>query len=53
MSNDLKPIPEFATESEERLFWETHDSTEYVEWSKAEGVRFPNLRRSHDQAAAG
>lgn len=42
----LKPIPEFASEEEERAFWATHDSTEYVDWSKAQRVRFPNLKPS-------
>jgi predicted DNA binding CopG/RHH family protein len=42
----LKPIPTFKTEAEERKFWETHDSTDYVDWSKAERVRFPNLKPS-------
>jgi len=42
----LKPIPEFQSEAEERRFWETHDSTEYVDWSKAQFVTFPNLRPS-------
>lgn len=42
----LYPIPRFENESEEREFWETHDSTDYVDWSKAERVRFPNLKPS-------
>ena len=42
----LKPIPVFKTEAEERKFWETHDSSEYVDWSKAERARFPNLKAS-------
>ena len=42
----LKPVPRFRTEAEERKFWETHDSTDYVDWSKAERVRFPNLKPS-------
>ena len=46
MSKALKPIPDFATEAEERRFWETHNSTEYVDWSKAVRVRMPNLRPS-------
>ena len=46
MSKALKPIPDFATEAEEREFWETHDSTEYLDWSKAIRVRFPNLKPS-------
>ena len=42
----LKAIPEFRSEAAERRFWETHDSTEYVDWSKAEFIRFPNLKPS-------
>jgi predicted DNA binding CopG/RHH family protein len=43
---NLKPIPEFGTETEERRFWETHDSTRYVDWSSAKLVRFSNLKPS-------
>jgi predicted DNA binding CopG/RHH family protein len=46
MSKALKPIPEFASEAEERLFWESHDSVEYVDWSKAQRVVLPNLKPS-------
>lgn len=42
----LKPIPEFASEAEERQFWDTHDSTAYVDWSKAAPASFPRLRPS-------
>ncbi|MEI9924672.1 MAG: BrnA antitoxin family protein [Bradyrhizobium sp.] len=42
----LKPIPAFKTEAEERQFWETHDSTDYVDWSKAQRARLPNLKPS-------
>jgi predicted DNA binding CopG/RHH family protein len=42
----LKTIPEFKTEEEERSFWGSHDSTEYLDWSKAKSVRFPNLKPS-------
>ncbi|MBI5075807.1 MAG: BrnA antitoxin family protein [Nitrospirae bacterium] len=31
---------------QEREFWKTHDSTDYLDWSKAERVRFPNLKLS-------
>jgi len=41
-----KPIPAFKSETEERKFWETHDSTDYVDWSKASRARFPNLKPS-------
>ena len=40
----MKNIPVFRNEDEERAFWKTHDSTEFVEWSKAKRVVFPNLK---------
>ena len=46
MPRRLKPIPEFANEAAERRFWESHDTTEYVDWSEAKLVSFPNLRPS-------
>lgn len=46
MTKTLKPIPRFKTEAEERAFWETHDSTAYVDWSKAKRARLPNLKPS-------
>lgn len=42
----FKPIPKFKTEEEEFNFWLTHDTTEYIDWSKAKRVVFPNLRPS-------
>jgi predicted DNA binding CopG/RHH family protein len=42
----FKHIPEFKNEDEEREFWTTHDSTDYVDWSKAQKVVFPNLKSS-------
>ena len=44
--NQLKKIPSFKNEDEEREFWTTHDSTEYVDWSKAQKAIFPNLKPS-------
>jgi CopG antitoxin of type II toxin-antitoxin system len=38
-----RPIWSFETEAEERRFWESHDSTDHVDWSRAERVRLPNL----------
>ena len=38
--------PRFKTEDEEREFWATHDSTEFVEWSKAKLVVLSNLKPS-------
>jgi predicted DNA binding CopG/RHH family protein len=42
----LKDVPKFRTEAEERRFWETHDSADYVDWSKAREASFPNLKPS-------
>ncbi|HEY3777731.1 MAG TPA: BrnA antitoxin family protein [Rhizomicrobium sp.] len=36
----------FKSEAAERRYWETHDSAEHIDWSKAERVRFPNLKPS-------
>jgi predicted DNA binding CopG/RHH family protein len=46
MSNRLKTVPKFHTEAEERRFWETHDSTDFIDWGKAERARLPNLKPS-------
>jgi predicted DNA binding CopG/RHH family protein len=39
-----KKIPVFKNEDEEREFWATHNSTEYVDWDKASKVVLPNLK---------
>ena len=44
MSKQLKPIPKFANDAEERAFWEKHDSTDYLDWTKAQRVVLPNLK---------
>ncbi|MBS1515051.1 MAG: BrnA antitoxin family protein [Bacteroidetes bacterium] len=43
----FKQIPKFKNEDEEREFWATHDTTDYVDW-KNDGkiVEFPNLKMS-------
>ena len=46
MAPRLKPTPKFANEAEERAFWESHESTSYVDWSRAKLASFPNLRPS-------
>ena len=43
---NLKIIPEFLSTEEEVEFWDTHDSTEYVDWSNADKTIFPNLKAS-------
>jgi predicted DNA binding CopG/RHH family protein len=44
MKKQLKPIPQFADEKEEQLFWEQNDSSDYLDWSKANKVVIPNLK---------
>ena len=46
MPRKLKPVPKFRSEAEARKFWETHDSADYVDWSKARRARLPNLKPS-------
>lgn len=41
-----KQIPKFKNDDEEREFWATHDSTDYITWSKAEKITFSNLKPS-------
>ena len=41
-----KPIPKFKNEDEERQFWATADSTEYIDWQQAERMKFVNLKPS-------
>ena len=41
-----KNIPTFKDENEEREFWASHDSSEYINWEKPERVIFPNLKPS-------
>jgi len=46
MSRKLKRIPRFRSEAEERKFWQTHNSSDYVDWSSAMRVQLPNLKLS-------
>ncbi len=39
-------IPAFRSEAEERRFWETHDTSPFVDWSKARVSVFPSLKPS-------
>lgn len=41
-----KQIPTFKNEDAEREFWANHDSTDYIDWSKAKQAVFPNLKPS-------
>jgi predicted DNA binding CopG/RHH family protein len=44
MSKQPKTIPTFSSEAQERAFWETHDSTNHLDWTKAKKVVLPNLK---------
>ena len=46
MSKNLKALPKFKDEAEERRFWEANDSSDHVDWSSAQRVRLPNLKPS-------
>src|SRR5580704_6463289 len=41
---ELKKIPEFDSRESEAEFWDTYDSTDYVDWSKSQRTVFPNLK---------
>ena len=48
MSKLTKPLPKFRNEAEERAFWEAkgNDSTDYLDWSRAQRSVLPNLKPS-------
>ena len=41
-----KIVPRFKTEAEEREFWDSHDSLDYIDWSKAHPVTLSRLKPS-------
>lgn len=42
----LKSIPKFKNEAQERDFWAKRDSSEYIDWGKADKAILPNLKPS-------
>jgi len=46
MSRRLKSVPRFSSEAAESAFWEKNDSTQYLDWKKAERAVLPNLKPS-------
>ena len=44
MNKAAKTPPSFEREDQERRFWEENDSSDFVDWSKAEHVVMPNLK---------
>ena len=46
MSAKKKKLPNHGGEVQERAFWESADSTDYVDWNKAQRVSLPDLKPS-------
>ena len=44
MRKKRKSVPTVENEPADKAFWESHDSADYVNWSRAKRVRFPNLK---------
>ena len=44
MSKAIKPLPKFSSEAQERAYWESHDSSAHVDWTKAKKANLPNLK---------
>jgi predicted DNA binding CopG/RHH family protein len=38
MKKKVRPVPKFRKEQDERNFWNTHDTTEYFDFSKSKRV---------------
>lgn len=45
-NKQFKKIPDFKNEKEEQEFWAVHDSSEYVDWDRAEKMTLPKLKPS-------
>ena len=46
MKKQLKDIPIFKSEDEEREFWANEDASEFLNWDDGEVVTFPKLKPS-------
>jgi len=44
--SDKKRIPRFKTEAEERDFWRSHDSSDYLSWEDATEITLSKLKPS-------
>ena len=42
----VKQLPNFSSEDEERAFWATHDSADYLDWSQAKPTVLARLKPS-------
>lgn len=43
-----KQIPKFKNEEQEREFWASHDSADFIDWRRARKVLLPNLKPSSE-----
>lgn len=48
-NKQLKQIPDFKSEDDEREFWAKNDSTDFIDWDDAQEVKFPNLKFSNER----
>jgi predicted DNA binding CopG/RHH family protein len=46
MKKARRTLPRFRSERQEREFWRTHDSADYLDLSRAQPAAFPNLKAS-------
>ena len=46
MKKKLRKIPKFKSEDEERKFWAEVNSSEYIDWAKADIITLPKLKPS-------
>ncbi len=44
--SEIKKIPVFNSEDDEREFWAENDSTDFIDWKKSEKVILPKLKPS-------
>jgi predicted DNA binding CopG/RHH family protein len=42
----MKELPKFKSEEEERKFWETADSTKFIDWARAKRKKLVELKPS-------
>jgi len=45
-TSDMKKLPEFKAEDEERKFWATADSSQYLDWQSARRRKLVHLKPS-------
>jgi hypothetical protein len=50
--NNNREIPRFETEDQERDFWASEDSTNYIDWNEAQPVSIRDLKASLTPGAA-